>query len=91
MAYSAKVAKIYCQYYDIGYAKENATANLSSMRKRKFAASEKKNKSRSMSLGLFGLEAVKQSAGNTAKVTGSYAIPFMTTVHVATGVFSDTD
>jgi hypothetical protein len=78
---------------DIGYDKENATADLSSMRKRKFAASdnEEKKKSRSKSLGPGGLEALKESAGNTAKVAGSYATPLMTTADVATGVFSDTD
>jgi len=79
---------------DVGYDKENATADLSSLRKRKFAASdneEKKKKSRSKSLGPGGLEALKESAGNTAKVARPYASSIMTTADLATGIFSDTD
>jgi kinetochore protein Spc7/SPC105 len=51
------------------YDKENATADLGSMRKRKFVGSDtERKKLRSKSLGPGGLEALKESAGNTTKV-----------------------
>jgi hypothetical protein len=79
---------------DIGYDKENATADLSSMRKRKLAASdteEKKKRSRSKSLGPGGLEALKESAGNTAKVASSYPGSIITIADEMTGISSDAD
>lgn len=57
---------------DHEYDKENATADLGSIRKRKLAVSNAdRKKSRSKSLGPGGLEALKESAGNTTKVKGS--------------------
>jgi kinetochore protein Spc7/SPC105 len=54
---------------ELDYDKENATADLGSMRQRKSAASEfEKKKSRSKSLGPGGLEALRESAGNATKV-----------------------
>jgi kinetochore protein Spc7/SPC105 len=59
---------------DIEFDKENATADLGSIRQRKIAVSETdRKKSRSKSLGPGGLEALKESAGNTAKVKGLVA------------------
>ena len=58
---------------DLDFDKENATADLSTMRKRKPTSSDPKRKNlRSKSLGLGGLEALKESAGNATKVKGSY-------------------
>ncbi|KAF7513821.1 hypothetical protein GJ744_007872 [Endocarpon pusillum] len=55
---------------DHEYDKENATADLGSIRKRKLAVSNAdRKKSRSKSLGPGGLEALKESAGNTTKAS----------------------
>lgn len=53
---------------DVEYDKENASVDLSLIRQRKSAVSNTEKKSRSKSLGPGGLEALKESAGNTANV-----------------------
>ena len=54
---------------DPEYDKENATSDVGSMQSRKLTISEnEKKKLRSKSLGPGGLEALKESAGNTTKV-----------------------
>lgn len=61
---------------DVACDKENATTDLSSMQKRKFAVADSdRKKLRSKSLGPGGLEALKESAGNTSKVKGITAKP----------------
>lgn len=57
---------------DLEFDKENATADLGSIRKRKLVGSDhEKKKSRSKSLGPGGIEALKESAGNAIKVNYS--------------------